>query len=456
MELSIAVNLISVSFFAAIVFTGFLRTLAKRYKFLIDLPDKNRKFHKRPTPLIGGLGIHISMLMGLIILFLSVDTMIYDQSNLLTTVNSSLEIENGNSFEEYKVSASRIDSDLNASDTFKVTIDGVDTSIIVKRNSKGNFELISLNGELKEYAFENGYLKDLNQGKVIKVNTPSSDSYFSLSSTMMAVIAMSILLQLFMLLDDVSGLSQKNRFLIQSLASVGVIALSGEYINNIGFGLFGWNGELGYFGVIFTIFAVTGMVNAFNMIDGINGLCSGIALICLIALIFVGGSSTLNYGILIAASSIIGFLIYNLGLFGKKRAVFLGDNGSNFLGFLVAWTCIYYSSEPVSLMSPVTALWFVAIPLWDCIHLIMQRSFSGKGAFQGARDHMHHIIFDRTPLSGYWPLISILFASAILCFVGIYLESIQKPIYSLMAFIILGLFFTFVKQKMSVRAYLQK
>ncbi len=429
MELSIAVNLISVSFFAAIVFTGFLRTLAKRYKFLIDLPDKNRKFHKRPTPLVGGLGIHMSMLMGLIILFLSVDTMIYDQSNLLTTVNSSLEIENDNSFEEYQVSASRIDSDLNASDTFKVTI---------------------------EYAFENGYLKDLNQGKVIKVNTPSSGSYFSLSSTMMAVIAMSILLQLFMLLDDVSGLSQKNRFLIQSLASVGVIALSGEYINNIGFGLFGWSGELGYFGVIFTIFAVTGMVNAFNMIDGINGLCSGIALICLIALIFVGGSSTLNYGILIAASSIIGFLIYNLGLFGKKRAVFLGDNGSNFLGFLVAWTCIYYSSEPVSLMSPVTALWFVAIPLWDCIHLIMQRSFSGKGAFQGARDHIHHIIFDRTPLSGYWPLIIILFASAILCFVGIYLESIQKPIYSIIAFIIFGLFFTFVKQKMSVRAYLQK
>jgi len=456
MELSIAVNLISVSFFAAIVFTGFLRTLAKRYKFLIDLPDKNRKFHNRPTPLVGGLGIHISMLMGLIILFLSVDTMIYDQSNLLTTVNSSLEIENDNSFEEYKVSASRIDSDLNASDTFKVTIDGVDTSIIVKRNSKGNFELISLNGELKEYAFENGYLKDLNQGKVIKVNTPSSSSYFSISSTMMAVIAMSILLQLFMLLDDVSGLSQKNRFLIQSLASVGVIALSGEYINNIGFGLFGWSGELGYFGVIFTIFAVTGMVNAFNMIDGINGLCSGIALICLIALIFVGGSSTLNYGILIAASSIIGFLIYNLGLFGKKRAVFLGDNGSNFLGFLVAWTCIYYSSEPVSLMSPVTALWFVAIPLWDCIHLIMQRSFNGMEAFEGARDHIHHIVFDRTPLRGYWPLISILFASLVLSIIGIYLESIQKPIYSLMAFISLGLFFIFVKQTMLPKAYSQK
>ena len=456
MNLSIAVNLISVSFFAAIVFTGFLRTLAKRYKFLIDLPDKNRKFHKRPTPLVGGLGIHMSMLMGLIILFFSVDTMIYDQSNLLITVNSSLEVENDDTFEKYKVSASRIDSDLNASDTFKVTIDGVGTSIIITRNSAGNFELISPNGELKEYAFENGYLKDLNQEKVIRVNTPSSGSYFSLSSTMIAVIVMSILLQLFMILDDVSGLSQKNRFLIQSLASVGVIALSGEYINNIGFGLFGWNGELGYFGVIFTIFAVTGMINAFNMIDGINGLCSGIALICLLALIFVGGSSTLNYGILIAASSIIGFLIYNLGLFGKKRAVFLGDNGSNLLGFLVAWTCIYYSSEPINLMSPVTALWFVAIPLWDCIHLIIQRSYSGKGAFEGSRDHIHHIVFDRTPLSGYWPLISILFASAILCFVGIYLESIQKPIYSIIAFIIFGLFFTFVKQKMSVRAYSQK
>ena len=386
----------------------------------------------------------------MVILFLSVDTKIYDQSNKLTIVNSNLEVENNNTIEKYKVSASKIDSSLSTSDTFEVRIDGVDPSIIVRRNSAGNFELIAPNGALREYVFDNGYLTDLNHGEVIKVSTPSAGSYFSLSPTMAAVIVMSILLQFFMLLDDISGLSQKNRFVIQSLASFGVIALSGEYISNIGFGLLGWNGELGYFGVIFTIFAVTGLINAFNMIDGINGLCSGIVLMCLLALIFLGGSSTLNYGILIATSAVAGFLIYNLGLFGQKRAVFLGDNGSNFLGFFVAWTCIYYSSESINIMNPVTALWFVAIPLWDCIQLIIQRSYSGKGPFEGDRDHIHHIVFDRTPLKGYWPLISILFASSIFCIVGIYLESIQKPIYSIIAFIIFGLFFTYVKQKMSL------
>jgi UDP-GlcNAc:undecaprenyl-phosphate GlcNAc-1-phosphate transferase len=88
--------------------------------------------------------------------------------------------------------------------------------------------------------------------------------------------------------------------------------------------------------------------------------------------------------------SIIGFLFYNLGFLGNKRRVFLGDNGSTFLGFFVAWTCINYSQGESSLIMPVTCLWIVAIPLLDCIGVIVQRIMQGILPFDAGRDHIHH------------------------------------------------------------------
>jgi len=229
--------------------------------------------------------------------------------------------------------------------------------------------------------------------------------------------------------------------------------LSGEYITNIGFNVLNWDGQLGSFGIIFTIFAVTGIINAFNMIDGINGLCSGVALVVFVCLSFLGADSTMSYGNLIIISSLVGFLVYNLGLFGKKRSVFLGDNGSNFLGFLVAWSCITYSSNDVALMSPVAALWLVAIPLWDCVGMIAGRFASGKAAFEADRNHIHHILFDKTFLKGYLPLLILLGASAFLALLGLILENIFTPAISAIIFIVLGLLFLFLKQKLSIKAY---
>ena len=73
MLFSIAVTLLFLSFFASVVFTGYFRNLARTNKFLIDIPDKSRKFHFRPTPLIGGLSIHASMLLSTLFMLFLVD-----------------------------------------------------------------------------------------------------------------------------------------------------------------------------------------------------------------------------------------------------------------------------------------------------------------------------------------------------------------------------------------------
>ena len=109
-------------------------------------------------------------------------------------------------------------------------------------------------------------------------------------------------------------------------------------------------------------------MNAFNMIDGINGLCASLCLLCLISLIYAtNGSYYINiYSLIIPVGAIMGFLMYNLGILGD-RAVFLGDNGSNALGYLCAWLLICLSYPENQAISPPNALWLVEIPFVDAV-----------------------------------------------------------------------------------------
>ena len=59
---SLAISIFMLAFFASITFNGFFRNVAKNNNFLIDIPDKSRHFHFRPTPLTGGMGIFFGIL----------------------------------------------------------------------------------------------------------------------------------------------------------------------------------------------------------------------------------------------------------------------------------------------------------------------------------------------------------------------------------------------------------
>ena len=447
MDLSIAANLFSISFFAAVVFTGFFRTLAKRYKILIDLPDKNRKFHKRPTPLVGGLGIHAAMLLGLSLLFLTIDSKVFDWQDNVASLKTNVEIVSNQDSQSYKVTANKSDS--TNEKVIEVMVEGYDSPISVRQNSKGIFEVLSPEGNIKLFSYADGAVQELNSQEQFLVVEPATKQYFNFTSLVLAVVFTSILLQLIIIIDDLRGLPSLVRLMVQAGASILVIALSGDYLTNLGIEILGWNGELGWFGMLFTVFAVTGMMNAFNMIDGINGLCSGMVLSALCCLLLVGVNSSSSLGLLITTGSLLGFILYNLGLFGKKRAVFLGDNGSNFLGFFLAWTLIHYSSADLQIIRPVTALWLVAIPLWDTIILIVNRLRSGKGAFRAGRDHIHHILFDSTSLTGYGPLVVLLSASLAIGLTGIILENFVSAGVSLMLFVASGFGFAILRLKLA-------
>ena len=220
----------------------------------------------------------------------------------------------------------------------------------------------------------------------------------------------SIVLVALFLIDDFKGLRASLRLVIQAALALFMIFSTDTYISNLGNMLGFGDLELGLFGIPFTVFCVVGIMNAFNMIDGINGLCSGCGMV---ALLFIGFSSGLIYDsmLVLMIGSTIGFLFFNLKIVGKKRAVFLGDHGSNLIGFWVSWAAIFASQSTLYEMQPITMIWFVAIPLLDCLGLIVSRRSRGISWTTPGRDHIHHKLMNRFSPEG--TLLVIL----IICFV---------------------------------------
>ncbi len=441
MLFSIAVTLLFLSFFASVVFTGYFRNIARANKLLIDIPDKSRKFHFRPTPLIGGLSIHVSMLLSsLFMLFLidykydfQFDGMSLSKSSQMQSSSEvgyskklSIKKENDENGENFRLNVTKQTNNIENSETFDVRFgSGNSESINVTQNSQEIFNVTLPNGQIKTYRATNSGIVELNSSgdeiSELFIIDNTSTQFFSFSSFTAAFIIIAVLLQLFILYDDAFGIKASKRLILQGTASLALIYFGEIYIENLQISLLGIDLELGYWGIPFTIFAVVGIINAFNMIDGINGLCAGFALVALGALQIASGFDVANYSLVIAMGSIIGFLFYNLGFLGIKRRVFLGDNGSTFLGFLVAWTCINYSQSSENLIKPVTCLWFVAIPLLDCLGVMISRLIKGILPFSPGRDHIHHKLQLLTKSSSK-TLMGLLILGTLFAGAGIFIE----------------------------------
>ena len=226
-----------------------------------------------------------------------------------------------------------------------------------------------------------------------------------------------------------------------------MIFSTGIYLETLG-NLFGFGDiNLGMFGIPFTIFCVVGVMNAFNMMDGINGLSSGCAMLSLLLLGFYSGLIYDSMLVLIIGS-MIGFVLFNLGFFGKKREVFLGDSGSNLVGFWVAWVAIYASQSEIYSIKPITVLWFVAIPLLDCIGLIFSRTSTGKSWSTAGRDHIHHKLMNR--FNSKHTLIVILSITLITGLMGMLIE-----VY-LSSYISTGLFFMYAISYYAITGFFGK
>lgn len=449
MDVSIAVVVFLLTIFGSISFNGMLRNIAREKNWLIDIPNKSRKFHHRPTPLTGGIAIQLSMILGFLSLLFLADVKLEKEvfdlfSNNAETVDrtvykKSLRLEESDQQTVFDLLVFENENDV--SSDYEVRLDGIDNSIQIKKIDEATFRVTNGN-EVSNYVIRDGEVILLDEENNIDNSSNSfafdTSNSFEVNNFILFFILFGLALQIFTVLDDARGIPAKYRILFHVVINFLFIMVTGVYVDEVGITFNNEVIKLGAWGIPFTIFCVTGIINAFNMIDGLNGLCAAMISTALVGFIILTGLDVINYAFIITLGALFGFLMYNLGALGVKRRVFLGDNGSSFLGFFIAWSCIYLSSSENNFFNPVNALWLVFIPLCDCIYVIFDRLSRKQKIFSAERNHLHHLLIKKG-LSASMVLTLMTFLSISMMALGLYAEHFLNSNLSLYLFIFLGL-----------------
>lgn len=231
-------------------------------------------------------------------------------------------------------------------------------------------------------------------------------------------------------LDDMYDVSFKKRLLIQAVLTMAMMNLADLKLHQLGSIFFTDNVELGLLSYSVTLLAVLGAINAFNMVDGIDGLLGGLSAVsfgALGVLLLLGGNANAAYVCLVMVVMMLPYIGMNLGLFGQKRKVFMGDAGSMMIGFALIWGILSATqSDGDNLVRPVTALWIIALPLMDMVAIMIRRMRRGDSPFKPDREHLHHI-FQRLGYSSRQTLVIICAMAVVMSCIGIVAELLLIP-----------------------------
>lgn len=138
-----------------------------------------------------------------------------------------------------------------------------------------------------------------------------------------------------------------------------------------------------------TIIFLVGITNAINLADGLDGLAGGTTFLCLAALAMLahsGGQVICAAMALAFAGAILGFLRFNT----YPATVFMGDAGSQLLGFAVGVLSLRATQTGESSISAAAPILLLALPILDTLSVMVQRVSEGRSPFSPDKNHIHH------------------------------------------------------------------
>ena len=156
---------------------------------------------------------------------------------------------------------------------------------------------------------------------------------------------------------------------------------------------------------------ILGTTVAFDFIDGLDGLALSLGVLAAACLIFAGAEGTLALAALTFASAQIGLLAWN-----RPPALFyLGDNGSNLLGFALGALSVG-SLGGEGGFPVLTALLLIAVPFGDAVGTMVRRARGSGSLFDSDENHVHHRVLERRDqtLAALAQLVATALAAAVL------------------------------------------
>lgn len=202
-----------------------------------------------------------------------------------------------------------------------------------------------------------------------------------------AILAGALLITVVGALDDVYGLSPMTKLAGQIVAAT-IPVLEGVQVENFTFPFLG-RAELGDLGGPLTIVGVVAVMNVVNFSDGVDGLAAGVCAIAAASFAVIAFDlSRANAGVLAAiiAGAGLGFLLHNF----HPASVFMGDSGSNLLGYLLGVVAVEGAVKTQTLLALVLPLVVLAVPFLDTTFVILKRMKYRRPIYGADANHFHH------------------------------------------------------------------
>lgn len=199
------------------------------------------------------------------------------------------------------------------------------------------------------------------------------------------------------IIDDTKTLKPYQKLIGQLLAAI-MVVMFGVKIDQIDMPALSTLGLSSSFLAVITVIWIVGITNAINLIDGLDGLSSGIALIsCISLLIIFALNGSPVFSVVLVASligALSGFLPFNF----SPAKTFIGDTGSNFLGYILSIISILGVAKTYTAVVIALPILVLGLPILDVICAIVRRvakNKSLKAIFKADKGHLHHKLVQR-------------------------------------------------------------
>ncbi len=202
-----------------------------------------------------------------------------------------------------------------------------------------------------------------------------------------AYLASALIVLLFGIWDDRATLSPGIKFLGQLIAVHIVVLVGGVEIHSLTFASRIELPEI--IAAPLTALFLLAITNAINLSDGLDGLAGGTTFLCCVAIALLSFGTELAFVSTMAVvvmGALLGFLRYN----SFPAQVFMGDGGSQFLGFTVGVLAVLLTQDEALPYSAALPLLLFGLPILDTLTVMAIRLREGRSPFSADRKHLHH------------------------------------------------------------------
>ncbi len=294
-----------------------------------------------------------------------------------------------------------------------------------------------------------GFSASIIAGMIIFPSLPGdnvTDTALSWQSVCILVLVSGFLMALVGFLDDRFELSPGIKLLFHSIVAVivGVVFI----INGAHVRLFLDGSAIAWLAAPLTLLWLLGITNSINLLDHADGVTAGVSAIAAMffaALNFMHGNPSIAFISVALAGASIGFLFFNF----PPASTFMGDCGSNFLGFMlgiIAILGVYTPRGSIPYLAVLSPILILTVPFVDTIMVLLYRRKKGAPLFQGDKNHLAHRLM-RMGYSRKITVIMLYIFSIILGTTALLLPTLQ-PYQAVLAFVnalgVIGIFTIFV------------